>query len=342
MDQIFKCKNVLVLGAGSWGTAIALHLARLDYNVSLWGRSAEKLLDMQKARRNKEYLPNAQFPDNLNIVLDLEYALDKAEIVFCMVPSNAFTEILTKISPFYKRNVPFIWGTKGMLGGQDDFGFLDVAVTSILGEKIPYAAMSGPTFATEIAAELPAAVVVAAKEKSMAVKLQLLLHSDNFRVYSSDDIKGVQVCGAIKNILAVASGVADGLGLGANTRSALITRGLVEMSRVAIKAGCKQDTLMGLAGMGDLILTSTSDLSRNRRLGLAIGKGVSLEQATSQIGQVVESLHNAKLLLGYGRAHGIEIPITEQVCNILSGQVTPKIAVSNLLSRAPRSEFTIG
>ena len=342
MDQIFKCKNVLVLGAGSWGTALALHLARLNYNVSIWGRSAEKLLNMQKARVNREYLPNAAFPDNLNVVLDLEYAVDKAGMVFCMVPSNAFTEVLTKISPFYKKDVPFVWGTKGMLGGQDDFGFLDFAVTSILGDNVPYAVISGPTFATEIAADLPAAVVVAAKEKSMAAKLQLLLHSDNFRVYSSDDIKGVQVCGAIKNILAVASGVADGLGLGANTRSALITRGLVEMSRVATKAGCRQDTLMGLAGMGDLILTSTSDLSRNRRLGLALGKGLSLEQATSQIGQVVESLHNAQLLLNYGRAHGVEIPITEQVCNILTGQVTPEIAVSNLLSRAPKAEFTIG
>jgi glycerol-3-phosphate dehydrogenase (NAD(P)+) len=201
--------------------------------------------------------------------------------------------------------------------------------------------VSGPTFASEVAAELPAAVVVAAKKKAVATKLQLLLHSESFRVYTSDDMLGVQICGAIKNVLAVAAGVSDGLALGANTRSALITRGLVEMRRIATAVGCRQDTLMGLSGMGDLILTATCDLSRNRRLGLALGQGQTIEEAQAAIGQVIESTYNATLLQSYGRQNHLDMPITDQVCAVLSGRVSPHEAVHNLLSRAPRAEFTL-
>jgi len=341
MEHWFNCQKILVLGSGSWGTAMALHIARQDYEVYLWGRSEEKLAHMQAARENTVYLPGIPFPDNLHVVSDLPSAMAQAEAVFCMVPSHGFVHMLEQIQPHYRPNVPFIWGTKGMLDYQGKLVCLHEAVNNILGASIPQAIISGPTFASEVAAELPAAVVVAAKNKAVATKLQLLLHSEVFRVYTSDDIVGVQICGAVKNVLAVAAGISDGLGLGANTRSALITRGLVEMRRIAVAVGCRQDTLMGLSGMGDLILTATSDLSRNRRLGLALGQGMSVQQAQASIGQVIESTYNATLLQSYGRKNQLEMPITDQVCAVLAGQVSPHEAVHNLLSRAPRAEFTL-
>lgn len=341
MEHWFNYQKILVLGSGSWGTAMALHIARQDYEVSLWGRSEEKVAQMQVARENTIYLPGIPFPDTLQVVSDLPSAMAKAEAIFCMVPSHGFVQMLEQIQPYYRPNVPFIWGTKGMLDYQGKLVCLHEAVNSILGTSVPQAIISGPTFASEVASELPAAVVVAAKQKAIATQLQLLLHSEAFRVYTSDDIVGVQICGAIKNVLAVAAGVSDGLGLGANTRSALITRGLVEMRRIGVQVGCRQDTLMGLSGMGDLILTATSDLSRNRRLGLALGQGMSVEQAQATIGQVVESTYNAVLLQSYGRQNQLDIPITDQVCAILAGQVSPDEAVRNLLSRAPRAEFTL-
>jgi len=341
MEHWFNCQKILVLGSGSWGTAMALHMARQDYEVHLWGRSEKKLAQMQAARENTVYLPGVAFPDNLHVVTDLSAAMAEAEAVFCMVPSHGFVQMLEQIQPYYRPHVPFIWGTKGMLDYQGKLVCLHEAVNSILGESVPQAVVSGPTFASEVAAELPAAVVVAAKKKAVATKLQLLLHSESFRVYTSDDMLGVQICGAIKNVLAVAAGVSDGLALGANTRSALITRGLVEMRRIATAVGCRQDTLMGLSGMGDLILTATCDLSRNRRLGLALGQGQTIEEAQAAIGQVIESTYNATLLQSYGRQNHLDMPITDQVCAVLSGRVSPHEAVHNLLSRAPRAEFTL-
>jgi glycerol-3-phosphate dehydrogenase (NAD(P)+) len=337
MVNIIDSKNVLVLGSGSWGTALALHLARLNYDVYLWGR--RDLSEMQLKRENPYYLPGIMFPDNITCTNDLQKAVEKSDIIFYMLPSVALIDTLETIKPFYNLDVPFICGSKGLLKQGDDFLFLDDAIACVLGNDTHRAILSGPTFADEVASGMPTAIVVAANEKILATKLQLFLHNDNFRVYSSTDTKGIQICGAMKNVLAIASGISDGLKLGVNTRTALITRGLVEMSRVAKTFGCNPETLMGLTGMGDLVLTCTSDKSRNRRLGLALGSGLSLSDAIAKIGQVVEGNNNARTILRLAKANNLELPITEQVCNILEQKVSPIDAMQNLLNRAPKSEF---
>lgn len=338
MNNLINCENVTVLGAGSWGTALAIHLARLNYHVTLWAKSIEHI---QASRINEKYIPNIKLPDNITLTDNLESSLNNANVVFYMLPSTALYEILHKIKTIYPENVPFVWGSKGVIKSDEGFCFLDDAVGDILGANTKKALISGPTFADEVAAGLPTAIVVASQDKVLATQLQLLLHSDSFRVYTSQDTKGIQICGVMKNILAIASGVSDGLGLGVNTRTALITRGLVEMSRVANKLGCTPETLMGLTGMGDLVLTCTSDKSRNRRLGLALGKGLTLTEAVQSIGQVMEGYYNANTILNFAKNRGIELPITEQVCLLLEEEVTPKAAMQNLLNRAPRAEFTL-
>ncbi len=335
MNNLINCKNVTVLGAGSWGTALAIHLAGLNYHVSLWGKSIDNIQD---SRINEKYIPNIKLPDNITLTNNLEYALSDTSVVFYMLPSTALYEILHKIKAIYP-DVPFVWGSKGVIKSDEGFYFLDDAVSDILGSNTKKALISGPTFADEVAAGLPTAIVVASQDKVLATQLQLLLHSDSFRVYTSQDTKGIQICGVMKNILAIASGVSDGLSLGVNTRTALITRGLVEMGRVANKLGCTPETLMGLTGMGDLVLTCTSDKSRNRRLGLALGKGLTLGEAVQSIGQVMEGYYNAKTILNFAKNSGIELPITEQVCLLLDEKVTSKDAMQNLLNRAPRAEF---
>ncbi|MEE3003352.1 MAG: NAD(P)H-dependent glycerol-3-phosphate dehydrogenase [Pseudomonadota bacterium] len=341
MQKLLHCKNVLVLGSGSWGTAFALHLARLNYNVSLWGHPVTDLYAMQADRLNEKYLPGIPFPDNLHVVTNLEQAVRSCDLLFCMVPSFAFVNLLNDLAGIYPNDLPFVWGSKGIIHADSNFVFLDQKVDEILGPNIQKAVVSGPTFACEVASMQPTAAVVASKDKKLATQLQLILHSDNFRIYTSSDVRGVQVCSAIKNVIAIAAGVSDGLKMGDNARSALITRGLVEMSRIGTKVGCKQDTLMGLAGMGDLILTCTSDKSRNRRLGLALGEGLDLEQAKDKIGQVVEGYHNAMTILKFAKTNNLELPITAQVCSLLNNEVSPKEAVQNLLNRAPRAEYSL-
>ena len=333
-------KPILVIGAGSWGTAVAIHLARIGHHVLLWGRSAEHVLEMQEQKSNPRYLPDCPFPGGLSAVHDLTEAVRDCKAVFCMTPSKAFSEILHTIQSYYPHNVPFIWGAKGFAPTDKGLHFLHEVVKKVLG-NIPSAVLSGPTFAIEVARQMPTALVLASETKEIAAQLQLLMHSTHFRVYTSTDLVGVQLCGGSKNIFSVAAGIADGMELGANTRSALITRSMVEVQRVAKVVGCQQETMMGLSGMGDLILTCTSDLSRNRRFGLALGAGASLEQAQKDIGQVVESMHNVGYVLQLAKEHALDLPIAQEVYKVLTGKESPDAALHALLTRAPKAEFMV-
>ena len=329
--------TMLVIGAGSWGTAIAMHLARCGHKVLLWGNDEQEMSDLAKFRTHEKYLPGILLPEQITIVSDLAAAIQTANFIFCMVPSSAFRIVLTQIKPYYNSNTPFIWGTKGILATSNAFTTLSEAVTDILGE-IDMAVLAGPSFAIEVAQELPTAIVLSGNNNQVFTALARMLNSDKFRVYTNEDMLGVQLCGAIKNVLAVATGIAAGLNLGVNAESALITRGLVEMQTLVKTAGGSADTVMGLTGMGDLILTCMSDKSRNRRLGKAIGSGKSIADAKTEIGQVVESLDNAQTLLNFAIKHKLSLPIITQVCKVLSDVDTPEQAMYNLLSRPQCSE----
>jgi len=328
--------TVLVLGAGSWGTALALVLARNQHNVLLWGHRAEHIAAIQTERQNTQYLPNISFPPNLTATTDLSQAVANADEIIVVVPSHAFRDTLEKIAPDLQSHARICWATKGL---EYKTGLLlhDVA-RDTLGSHYPLAVLSGPSFAAEVAKDLPTAVTVASDNKDYAQALVHLFHNQNFRPYTSDDIIGVELGGAIKNIMAIAAGIADGLGLGANTRAALITRGLTEMVRLGLALGGHQGTFMGLAGLGDLMLTCTDNQSRNRRFGYALAQGDSIETAQDNIGQVVEGARAAQEVFRVAQKLQIDMPIVEQVASVLTKQCTAQDAVQALLSRQPKQE----
>jgi len=333
---MMSSKLISVIGAGSWGTALAIHLARNGHRVRLQGRTQEKMQLMHEARCNQQYLPDVKFPDHLEVCSDLNLALQDAQFALLCVPSHAFRETLLAISKLKTRPAKIVFATKGL--DPDSHQLLETLVTTSLGEKTSVAVLSGPSFAREVADDIPTAVTIASRNIEYAKECQGYFHNQHFRVYISQDMTGVQIAGALKNVLAIAVGIADGLGLGANTRSALITRGLAEMTRLGLAMGAKPETFVGLAGVGDLLLTCTDDQSRNRRFGLALGSGQTKEQALKDIGQVVEGLHNASQVLTLSRQVDVELPICEQVRHLINGDVTPGAAVKNLLSRDPKSE----
>src|SRR5579859_3202719 len=277
---------VTVLGAGSWGTALAIQFARSGRRTRLWGRDRERLLAMGNSRRNERYLSGGQFPPSLAVEPDLPLALQGARDVLVVVPSHAFRAVLGEIAPFLGPDMRLAWATKGL---ELDTGRLPHQIAhEVLGSERAVAVLSGPTFAREVGAGLPTAMTVASTDVEFAKVLAQDLSSANFRAYTSTDITGVEVGGAVKNVLAVGAGLSDGLGFGANTRVALITRGLVEMMRLGVAFGANRETFMGLAGLGDLVLTCTDNQSRNRRFGLALAAGRTAQQALAKIGQVVE------------------------------------------------------
>ena len=328
--------TVSVLGAGSWGTALALLLARNGHAVRLWGHHPQHMAELQAARCNRRYLPNVPFPANLDVTADLEQAVAAREIVLIAVPSHAFRDLLLAIAPHLAPDAKIAWATKGL---EINTGrLLNEVVTETLGADIPTAVLSGPTFAGEVAANQPSAITVASRQPEFAKEMASLLHNNHFRAYTTEDIIGVQLGGATKNVLAIAAGVADGLGFGANARAALITRGLAEMMRLGLAMGGKSETFMGLAGVGDLILTCTDNQSRNRRFGLGLGKGLKREEVTAQIGQEIEGVVAARIVYQLSRSHGIDMPITEQAYKILYENLAPADAVYNLLLREPKPE----
>ncbi|RUO66223.1 glycerol 3-phosphate dehydrogenase (NAD(P)+) [Pseudidiomarina planktonica] len=330
-------QKVTILGAGSYGTALALCFARKGVETLLWGRNAEHMATMQRERENQRYLPDCKFPDCLTATSDLAATLKDARNVVVVVPSSAFSSVLAEASPLLQKNARIAWATKGL---EPDTGrlLLDVA-KDILGESRSLAVLSGPTFALEMAKGLPTAISMSSNDPEFVTELSDMLHCDrSFRVYTNDDFIGVQLGGAVKNVIAIGAGMADGIGFGANARTALITRGLAELTRLGLKLGAKPETFTGMAGLGDLILTCTDNQSRNRRFGLALGKGKSVDEAMQSIGQAVEGYRNTKEVVALARRNDVEMPICEQLYDVLYGDTTPQQAAINLLSRARTSE----
>jgi glycerol-3-phosphate dehydrogenase (NAD(P)+) len=327
---------ITVLGAGSWGTALAIRLANNRNTVYLWGHEPGFMQALARERQNRQFLPEIPFPDSLLIEPDLATAIGCSDDLLFVVPSHAFREVLVNAKPFFDEKTRIAWATKGLETGSGKF--MQEVLEEETGDQFPAAVLSGPTFAREVAAGLPTALTVASTNPSFARDLASRLHGDVMRVYTSDDVIGVQLGGTVKNVLAIASGITDGLGLGANSRAALITRGLAEIIRLGDALGARRVTLMGLSGVGDLILTCTDDQSRNRRLGLALGQGKALQTAMEEIGQVVEGINTAREVVQLGRQHGVELPIAEQVYRVLHESLPPAAAVDNLLSREIRPE----
>lgn len=329
-----SASSIAVVGAGSWGTALAIHLARNNKEVYLWGRD-EKHLEMLKIQRNNErYLPEINFPPSLHVEKNLAVVLSKATDVLIAVPSHAFRTTLNAMSK-HAPSLRIICATKGLDPKTNEL--LHEVVHEIMGD-LPLAILSGPSFAKEVAQGLPTAITIASTTKQFAEDLISDFHNKNFRVYTTDDIIGVEIGGAIKNVLAVAVGIADGLGFGANARSALITRGLAEVIRLGTALGGRLDTFMGLSGLGDLILTCTDNQSRNRRFGLALGEGRTMQAALTEIGQVVEGIQTAAEIHKRAKEKAIDLPICEQVYRVLYENLPPAAAVNNLLSREPKVE----
>lgn len=329
---------IAVLGAGSWGTALALQLARAGGATVLWGRDEAALRAMARTRINERYLPQIRFPETLQLESDLARSVrDHRDLLVC-VPSHAFRNTIEAIAPHLRSDSRLAWATKGF---EQQTGALPHQVArEILGERIALAVLSGPTFAREVAAGLPTAMTVAANDPAFATELAERISDQRFRAYTSQDMIGVEVGGAVKNVLAIAAGVSDGLRFGANARIALINRGLFEMTRLGVALGAQSATFMGLSGMGDLVLTCTDDQSRNRRVGLLIAAGHSSDQAAREIGFVCEGIYGARAVWQVARHEGVEMPICEQVHHILYEGLAPQEAVTALMSRALRPEST--
>ena len=325
--------HIAVLGAGSWGTALALLLAGNGYPVRLWGHDADHMAQLQADGENKAFLPGVAFPDTLNAHRDLAETVDGCGQCLLVVPSHAFRDVLKRCKT-HLHGQPLAWATKGL----DDGRLLHETAEELLGKDTALAVLSGPTFAGEVARGLPGAMTVAATDRAYATQLAEQLSNRHFRAYHSDDIIGVELGGAVKNVLAIAAGVADGLGFGANTRSALITRGLAEMARLGEAMGAQPETFMGLAGMGDLVLTCTDNQSRNRRMGLALGQGKDVESTRAEIGQEVEGILTTREVFRLAQSKNVDMPITEQVYRVLYEGLEARQAVSNLLQRNPRAD----
>lgn len=327
---------IAILGAGSWGTALALYLARLGQPVRLWTQDETRVKTMISERANNRYLPGHVFPDSLKVTHDLKTAIQDCEDILVAVPSAGFRDLLLKLQPIIKPKVKIVWVTKGL--DQETGELLHAVAQRILGGQRAYAIISGPSFAREVAVGLPTAVVVASDDTDFATSLTERFNSQLLRVYFSTDVTGVEVGGIVKNIIAIATGISDGMKLGANARSALITRGLAEITRLGLAIGGQYETFTGLAGVGDLVLTCTDDQSRNRRFGLALGIGKTPADAEQEIGQVIEGKRNTEIVAGLAKKLLVEMPITETVLAILQEKITPKEAIHHLLSRAPKME----
>lgn len=328
---------ISVLGAGSYGSALAISLARNGHPTLLWGHDPVHVAELEHDRCNKAFLPDVPFPADLQLTADLQRVVQAAPVLLLVVPSHVFGQVLSQVKPFLRPDTRIAWATKGL---EPDSGRLlqDVA-RDVLGETIPLAVISGPTFAKELAAGLPTAISVASTHDDFADELSHLLHCGrSFRVYTNPDFVGLQLGGAVKNVIAIGAGLSDGLGFGANARTALITRGLVEMQRLGAALGADAKTFMGMAGLGDLVLTCTDNQSRNRRFGLALGAGKAVETAMAEIGQVVEGYRNTKEVHLLAARCGVEMPICEQIFQVLYQGKNPKEAAIALLSRDKRDE----
>ncbi len=328
-------KTLSILGSGSWGTALAQAFSKNFENVLIWGRDEKTVEDINVRKVNEKYLPEIKLSPNISASTDINTVFSQGDIVIIAVPTQRVREVLEKVSN-KKIKKPVISASKGIeistlkLVSQIIEDVLDI-------EKENIFVLSGPSFAKEVALGLPTAVTLAGEEK-YAEKLQGVLNTNTFRLYVSTDINGVQIGGAVKNIIAIATGASDGLGLGNNARASLITRGLYEMTKIAKLFGGKPETLYGLSGLGDLVLTATGDLSRNRTFGYLLGKGLSIEEAFKKVGQVVEGAKTVKAIKQLAEKHNIELPISEVVYKVIYENLSPKEAVKILMNREPKKE----
>jgi glycerol-3-phosphate dehydrogenase (NAD(P)+) len=322
--------RVAVLGAGAWGTSIAsVFAARLE--VTLWARDPAQAESIARTRRNERYLRGIEIPAAVNITSDLA-DVERAELFLAATPVAGLRELLQKI----KRDSSLVWLCKGF---EEGTGLLPHQIAEqTLGAAARCGALSGPSFAEEVARGLPCALTLAARDAGFAREAAAIVHGGRMRVYYSTDLVGVEIGGAVKNVMAIAAGISDGLGLGYNARAALITRGLAEITRLGVALGGAPETFMGLAGAGDLILTATGDLSRNRRVGLQLAQGLPLQKILDDLGHVAEGVHSAKEVARLAAAKKVDMPVTDAVNAVLQGKLLPKAAVEQLLARDPKKE----
>lgn len=328
--------KISVLGAGSYGTALAFCLSRNGVATLMWGRDEARVQQMQVARCNEHYLPSYTFPAQLQVTSELAAAVKFSRDILVVVPSHVFASVLRAIKPHLQPNQRIIWATKGL--ELETGRLLQDVVTEQLG-AIPQAVLSGPTFAREMVAGMPTAIALASNDTGLLEDAAHKLHCQRtFRVYKSNDMIGVQLGGAVKNVVAIGAGLSDGMGFGANARTALITRGMAEMTRLGVQLGADPQTFMGMAGLGDLVLTCTDNQSRNRRFGIALGKGVQTRVAMAEIGQVVEGYRNTKEVYALAKRNAVEVPITTEIYEILYRGKTIQAAAQALLGREMKFE----
>ena len=326
-----------VIGAGSYGTSLAISLARNGDNVVIWGHEEDHMQRLEKDRANNEFLPGIDFPPSLIVETDLHKAVQASRDLLVVVPSHVFGIVLESLKPHLREDSRICWATKGL---EPETGRLlkDVA-NDVLGDKYSLAVLSGPTFAKELAMGMPTAISVASPDVQFVADLQETIHcSKTFRVYANSDFIGMQLGGAVKNVIAIGAGMSDGIGFGANARTALITRGLAEMCRLGAALGAQPETFMGMAGLGDLVLTCTDNQSRNRRFGLALGQGKDVDTAQQEIGQVVEGYRNTKEVWLLASRMGVEMPIVDQIYQVLYQDKDARHAAQDLLARDKKAE----
>ncbi|MBI2829238.1 MAG: NAD(P)-dependent glycerol-3-phosphate dehydrogenase [Acidobacteria bacterium] len=329
-------RQVAILGAGGWGTALAVHLARAGHEACLWARDAGLVTDMSERRANAVYLPDVRFPARLRVTGELADALCDAELVIAAVPSHGTRQILKRASPMIRPGTTVVSATKGL--EQDTLFRMSEVIEQELGRGVHVAVLSGPSFAAELARQLPTAVSVASRDADIVEQVQADFRAGYFRLYGTSDVVGVEIGGALKNIIAIAAGVAEGLALGHNALAGLITRGLAEITRLACAAGAQRETLAGLAGLGDLVLTCTGSLSRNRHVGIELARGRSVEDVLSGMKMVAEGVRTTGVALALGARHGVELPITVQVAELLAGRKDARTALYDLMLRPQRAE----
>jgi glycerol-3-phosphate dehydrogenase (NAD(P)+) len=330
---------IAVLGAGSWGTALAVHLARSGRTVRLWARDGQLVEQIARTRINAAYLPGVMLPPEVTPEASLSDALADAAFVVAAVPSHGLRDVMGAASPLLSAEAVIVSATKGIEAGS--LRRMSQVVWEETGGRFPVVVLSGPSFASEVARGLPAAVLAASSDTVAAARVQEQFRGPGLRLYVSDDVPGVEIGGALKNVIAIAAGAVEGLGLGHNAMAALITRGLAEISRLACAEGGRRDTLAGLSGLGDLVLTCTGDLSRNRHVGLELGRGRRLADVLSELRMVAEGVRTTAAALELGARHGIELPITAQMAAVLDGRSSPREGVESLMGRPQKSELEV-
>jgi glycerol-3-phosphate dehydrogenase (NAD(P)+) len=331
-----SAETIAILGAGSWGTALAIHLGRAGHAVRLWARDEALVVEMAAVRCNRRYLPDTPLPELVTTTSEISAALDSASVVLLTVPSHGLRGVVRAAAPWIPSRAVLVSATKGI--EVESLARMSQVITTETGDQRPVVVISGPSFAAEVARGLPTVVVAASSDRAAATHVQEQFRATKFRIYVSDDVAGVELGGAMKNVIAIAAGVLQGLGLGHNSMAALITRGLAEISRLACAEGGRRDTLAGLSGLGDLVLTCTGDLSRNRYVGIELGRGRHLHDILSGMRMVAEGVRTTGAALALGARHGIELPIAAEMAAVLEARRSPLEAVEALMGRRQRPE----